>query len=152
MRQDRTAGSKRIRKQRNRPKPSKKWTKVNQSAAEQLVRASSSPGVVFSLSTSDLPANLKEMTGAVSYFVSAYISQVNVSSGLTAVGEIAVVRTDADRAKSYNWVFATSSDGAVCFNGPYKDFAEHHFAQGGAIPIEKLFGHAPFSKKKSDAR
>ena len=60
---------------------------------------------------------------------------------------MAVVRTDADRSKAYNFVFATSSNGAVCFNGPYKDFAEHHFATGSGIPIERLFGHTPSKEK-----
>ncbi len=72
---------------------------------------------------------------------------VTLSSGLTAGGEMAVVRTNAGFAKAYNYVFATSSDGAVYFNGPHKNFAEHHFAAGSEMPIEKLFGHAPFTKK-----
>jgi hypothetical protein len=143
----RSARSNRTQKQRSGPKPRKKWTKVNHSAVAQLVQASSSAAVVFPLPTSALPANLKQMPGAVSYYVSAYSSSLELSSNLTAGGEMAVVRTDADRAKAYNFIFATSSDGAVYFNGPYKDFAEHHFATDTAIPIDRLFGHTPFKEK-----
>ena len=139
--------AKRAHKRSDSAKSRKKWTKVDQSAVAELVHASSSPGVVFPLPISALPDNLKQMPGAVSYFVSSYTSPVSLSSALTAGGEMAVIRTDADRAKVYNYVFATSSNGAVCFNGPYKNFPEHHLDIGRAIPIEVLFGHSPFNKK-----
>jgi hypothetical protein len=107
----RSTGSARTQKQRRGPKPRKKWTKVNHSAVVQLVQASVSAGVLCPLPTSALPANLKQMPGAVSYYVSAYGSSLALSSNLTAGGEMAVVRTDAERAKAYNFIFATSSDG-----------------------------------------
>ncbi len=58
---------------------------------------------------------------------------------------MAVVRTDADCSKGYNFALASSPDSAVFFNGPYKDFPEHHFIS--PIPVERLFGHTPFKKK-----
>ena len=86
------------------------------------------------------------MSGAVSYFVSGYTTQVAVAPGITAGGEIAVVRTDGPVSKAYNFVFAMSSNGQVYFNGPYKNFQGHHFDPGAAISVPSLFGHGPFKK------
>ena len=86
------------------------------------------------------------MAGAVSYFASGYTTQVAIAAGITAGGEMAVVRTDGPISKAYNFVFATSSNGQVCFNGPYKNFQAHHFDARAAIPVESLFGHGPFKK------
>jgi hypothetical protein len=127
-----------------RPRKPHKWTHIDQAAAaEKLI---SPPGVVYSLATSELPGALQRMPGLVSYFVSGYITPVSVAPGITAGAEAVVVRTDGSLAKAYNFVFATSSNGQVCFTGPYKDFPEHHFAPGTAMPVESLFGHGPFRK------
>ena len=115
-------------------------------AAEKLAAGSSAPGVVYPLGTTALPQPLQAMPGAVSYFVSGYTTGVPITPELTVGGEMVVVRTDGDVAKAYNFVLATSSNGQVCFNGPYKNFPGHHFDPGSAVTIASLFGHGPFKK------
>jgi len=86
------------------------------------------------------------MAGVASYFVSVYTAEVSIAPGITAGAEAAVVRTDGSLAKAYNFVFATSSNGQVCFTGPFKDFPEHHFATDAGVSVESFFGHGPFRK------
>jgi hypothetical protein len=125
-----------------------KWTPVSErAAAEKLTQATSNPGVVFSIGTSGLPPGLQAMQGAVSYFVSGYTNNVPLPQGVTVGGELVVVRTEGDLGKAYNYVFATSSDGQVCINGPHKYFAGHHFPATSAVAVSSLFGHHPFPKK-----
>ena len=125
---------------------SQKWNPIDQAAAVQLTLLTSSPGVVMQFSTSALPASLQKMPGAVSYFVSSYINQVT-SPGLTIGGEIVVVRTDQATAKAYNFAFGTSSNGQVCFAGPFKDFPAHHSPAAEPAPVASMFGHVPSAKK-----
>lgn len=87
------------------------------------------------------------MPGALSYFVSGYVSPVALPQGVTVGGEMVVVRTEGDLGKAYNYVFATSSDGQVCFNGPHKHFAGHHFPASSAVVVSRLFGHHPLQRK-----
>jgi len=56
-----------------------------------------------------------------------------------------VARSDAGLTKNYNYVFATSSNGAVMFNGPYTGFG-HHVSSGQSVAINSLFGQTPFTK------
>ncbi len=123
-----------------------RWTPVSAPAVEALANATSHPGVVFPVGTTALPSALEKMPGAVSYFVSGYMSPLPVAQGITAGGEMVVVRTDSDLGKAYNYVFATSADGQVCFNGPHKYFAGHHFPASSAVVVSSLFGHR-FSNK-----
>jgi hypothetical protein len=121
------------------PKPPK-WTPIDQTAVEQLSRATTSPGVVYSLGTQQLPQNLQAMPSAVSYFVSGYTSLQSAVGGVIPGGEMAVVRTDGELSKAYQYVFGTSSDGRVCFTGPFTNFSAHHFSSDSAINITALFG------------
>jgi hypothetical protein len=123
-----------------------KWKKVDKQAAEKLTVATLSPGVVFPLATSDLPAGFQRMPNAVSYFVSAYTSPVPTTPGVSAAGEIAVIRRDEDVSKAYNYVFATSSGGNVYLTGPFKDFQCHHMATTSSVAVSELFGHSPWRK------
>ena len=116
--------------------------------AKNLVDQSSSPGVVFPVGSNAVPQQLRNIPGAVSFFVSSYVAPVPVTPSVTAGGEFALVRHDGDTAKAYNYIFATSSDGNVYFCGPHKDFPSHHFATSTSVPIEQLFGH-PFAKGKT---
>lgn len=89
------------------------------------------------------------MPGAVSYFVSAYPAPIPIGSNTLVGGELAVVRSDGDLAKAYNYVFASSGNGQVYFNGPFKNFPEHHFSSTSQVSVESLFGHVPKSTKGS---
>lgn len=62
---------------------------------------------------------------------------------------MAIVRSDGGTLKAYNYVLASSADGRVYFNGPYKDFPSHHFFSSSQVTIESLFGHTPVSTKGS---
>ena len=121
----------------------RKWTVIDQPAVQKLTAATASPGVVYPLSTSALPSALQPIPGAVSYFVSGYTKQVHLTPGMTAGGEMVVVRTDGTSTKAYNFILATSSNGQVCFNGPHKNFPGHHFDPGVAVTVASLFGHGP---------
>ena len=98
-------------------------------------------------STTDAPASLQKLPGAVSCFVSSYINQVT-STGLTIGGEM-VSRwgTDQATAKAYNFAFGTSSDGQVCFTGPFKNFPAHHSPSLEPAPVASMFGHVSLPKE-----
>jgi hypothetical protein len=117
-----------------------KWTLIDQTAVEQLSRSTASPGIVYSLGTNQLPQNLQAMPNALSYFVSGYTSLQSAVGGVIPGGEMAVVRADGEISKAYQFVFGTSSDGRVCFTGPFTNFPAHHFSSDSAISITALFG------------
>jgi hypothetical protein len=125
-----------------------KWHNMDEAAAKRLTIVTDSPNVVFQMALDNAPYNLQEMPGAVSYFISGYITPKTMQNGVTIGGEIVIVRTEEEMAKAYNFVIATSSDGKVYYNGPYKDFPDHHFNVLLPVPIESLFGHTPFTKSE----
>jgi len=125
-----------------------RWTRVvDQTAAEKLTQATLQPGVVYPLATSDLPQGLRRMQGAQSYFVSAYSTPIPTTPGVSAAGEMVVLRKDAGLAKAYNYVFATSSGGNVYYAGPFKHFDLHHLGSTEGVAVVDLFGHSPWQKK-----
>lgn len=89
------------------------------------------------------------MPGAASYFIDVYADPLDLGNNTIAGGELAVIRNDKGLWKAYNYVFASSGDGLVYFNGPYKDFAEHHFSSTSSVSLENLFGNFPSSTQKS---
>jgi hypothetical protein len=124
-----------------------KWTPIDQTAVDQLSRATTSPGTVYSLGTNQLPQNLQAMPNAVSYFVSGYTSLESTIGGVIPGGEMAVVRTDGELSKAYQFVFGTSTDGRVCFTGPFTNFPAHHFSSDSAVSVTALFGAMSNLKK-----
>lgn len=129
-----------------------KWTPIDPAAAEKLTEVTSAPGLVFPLPTGALPKNVQRMPGVVSYYASAYTSPLPISPTVTIGGEMAVMRTDGDLRKGYNYVFASSSDGRVCFTGPYKDFPEHHVDKTEPVVIFTIFRNHPFNKPGGGGR
>lgn len=125
-----------------------KWTPIDQAALESMQQFTTSPGI-HSLGTTALPMPLQQMPGVVSYFVSEYSMPVPIGNNTVVGGELAVVRADGGTNKAYNYVFASSNDGRVYFNGPFKNFPEHHFTLSNQVPLEKLFGNTPASTKGS---
>ncbi len=126
----------------------RKWTPVDQNALSELSKLTTSPGI-HQMGTTALPSPIQQMPGAVSYFVNAYSTPINMGSNTVAGGELAVVRTGEGVSKAYNYVFASSGDGLVYFNGPYKNFPEHHFSSTSQVSLESLFGHIPYSTKST---
>ena len=114
-------------------------------AAEKLSQATSAPGVVFQMAVSDLPQKLQPMASVASYFASGYANPQSLG-GVVIGGELLLARTEGGTTKNYQFVFATSSDGAVCFAGPYKAFSDHPVTASSAVTVSSLFGHTPFSK------
>jgi len=125
-----------------------KWNAIDQQALSHMRQFTTSPGI-HQLGTAAMPMQLQGMPGAVSYFVSAYSTPIPIGSNTLAGGEMAVVRIDGRTLKAYNYVLASSGDGLVYFNGPYKDFPSHHFSSSSQVAIESLFGHTPVSTKGS---
>ena len=126
----------------------RKWTPIDQSALSDISKLTTSPGI-HQLGTTALPSPIQQMPGAVSYFVSAYSAPISMGSNTLAGGELAVVRSDEGISKAYNYVFASSGDGCVYFNGPYKSFPEHHFSSTAQVSLESLFGHIPYSTRST---
>jgi hypothetical protein len=124
-----------------------KWHQIDQAAVIKLLEVTQTPGLVVPLSTTALPNSLQPIPGAISYYASAYLTQVP-SPVVTIGGEMVVVRTDGDLAKGYNYVFGTSSNGNVCFAGPEKYFDAHHSPSSNPARVESMFGHFPSSPKK----
>ena len=129
--------------------PSKaKWHVIDSTTAKHLTDKTATPGLVYPVASNAIPNQLKNIRGVVDFYVSSYAMPISITPGIAAGGEIAVVRHHGDIAKAYNFIFATSSNGQVCYSGPHKDFAAHHFATSTAVAIENLFGH-PFTKGKT---
>ena len=125
-----------------------KWHPIDKAAFLELSKYTASPGI-HQLGTTALPLQIQPMSGAASYFVSAYSNPVNLGKYTIAGGELVVVRNDNGLWKAYNYIFASSGDGRVYFNGPYKNFPEHHFSTTASISLESLFGHFPQSTQGS---
>lgn len=131
---------------RQKPQPRPRWTPIDKTAVEKITAASTTPGLVLPLPVADLPESIQPMPGIVSYCVSSYAAPISIGSALTAGGELAVVRTDGDLNKAYNYIFASSSNGEVYFNGPYKDFAQHHSPKRKPVIYFTIFGNTPFTE------
>jgi hypothetical protein len=124
-----------------------KWHPIDPAALQAITNCSATPGLVFPVGTNALPQQIQQMPGLVSYFVSSYQAPMVLANNLTAGGELAVVRTDGELGKAYNYVFATSSNGFVVYNGPHKCFPQHHFSSSAPVPVEQLFNHVSFTTK-----
>jgi hypothetical protein len=122
----------------------RRWTKISGPDAQELVRGTLTPGTVFPVPVSGVPSQLRRLPGATAYYVSSYVTASSIGSGLTAGGEITVLRAEGTVGKAYNYVIASSTDGNVYFQGPFKHFSDHHFDPCGGVDISKLFGHHRF--------
>jgi hypothetical protein len=124
-----------------------KWHTIDPRAAEALTSATNSPGLVFPMGTNQLPQQLQRIPGVSSYYVSGYTTGVPQPQSVTVGGEMLVARSDQSLTKNYQFVFGTSSNGQVCYAGPFKDFAGHHVSSGQSVVVSSLFGNTPFSTK-----
>ena len=131
----------------NADDPRAKWHPIDPVAAKELLNSTTTPGVVYDIATSALPAQIQQMPGVVSYFVSNYTTGVPLANNVTAGGEMGVFRTNEDLTKGYNFIFGTSSNGQVVFNGPHYNFPQHHIASSSPVIVENVFGNIPFGKK-----
>jgi hypothetical protein len=123
--------------------PLNAWNKCDETMATQLTACTYNPGHVYPFPTDALPQNMQQgMPGLQDAYVSGYCNQSEVSENFTALGEFAVARTESDLGKGYNYAFGVSSDGDVYFAGPYKSFAEHHWASSEPTPVSALFGYS----------
>ncbi len=127
--------------------PRAKWHELDQAALKALTDQTTTPGVIYPVPTSMLPASLRAMPGVVSCFASNYTSPTILANSVTVGSELAVVRTDGDIAKAYNFVVGTSSDQRVMFFGQHSGFPEHHFASTAPVPVQSLFGHVAVKSK-----
>ena len=125
-----------------------KWHAIDSVAAKGLTDYTNTPGLVYPVASTAIPHQLQKLPGIVDYYVSSYTMPIQLTPGIAAGGEIAVVRYDGDIAKVYNYIFATSSNTMVYFSGPHKDFPSHHWATSTSVPVESLFGH-PFTRGKT---
>ena len=122
-----------------------KWHQIDPETAKELSALSTTPGLVYPVGSNAIPPQLKNMPGIVDYYVSSFTLPL---PGITVGGEIAVVRHDGEIAKVYNFIYGTSTNGLVYFNGPHKDIPAHHFHTSSPVPIDGLFGH-PLAKTKT---
>jgi hypothetical protein len=127
--------------------PDLKWHNIDPVAAHALTCATNSPGLVFPMGTNQLPQQLHQMPGVTSYYVSGYTSGVPLPQGVTVGGEMVVARFDNGLTKNYQFVFGTSSNGQVCYAGPFKGFG-HHVSSGQSVAVNSLFGNTPFSNQR----
>jgi hypothetical protein len=126
--------------------PRAKWHPIDSNALVALSNATSAPGVVYPMGTNQMPSQLQNMPGLVSYFVSGYTTGVPLANGMTLGAEFLAVRTGEGVAKGYVYAVGTGANGMVYFNGPHKDFPAHHFASTSPAPVEMLFGNIPTKK------
>jgi hypothetical protein len=118
-------------------------------AVAHLLTTTATPGVVYPVGTSALPNQLQPIPGINSYFVSQYTTGVQLANNVKAGGEMALLRTDQGIGKGYNFIFGTSSNGLVVFNGPHFNFPAHHFATSSPVDVAKIFGNIPLGNKNS---
>ena len=130
----------------SRAKPIK-WHMVDSAAAQILTSVTNSPGVVYPMTTRELPQTLQNIPGVSSYYVSGYTSGQCLPKGFNVRGELVVARADGPLTKNYQFVFATSSEGQVYFTGPFKGFG-HHVSSGQQVSVDSLFNQTPFSPKR----
>jgi hypothetical protein len=126
----------------------KRWHLIDDNALSSIQQYATSAGI-YQLATTALPEQLQKLPGAANYFVSSYPAPIPIGSNTVAGGELAVMRKDKELWKTYNYIFASSGDGRVYFNGPYKNFPEHHLSSTSQVSLESLFGHTPNSTKGS---
>jgi len=123
-----------------------KWHAVDVAAAQALTSITSSPGVIYPIGTNALPLQLQAMPGIASYYASAYTTGQPLPIGVTVGGEMLAVRTGVAITKNDQFVFGTSSNGQVCFAGPFQGYG-HHLRSGQSVPVHSLFNQTPFSTK-----
>jgi len=123
--------------------PKAKWIPIEPAVLDAFTLARLTPNAVVFAGTNLAPHGLHKMEGLTSYLISGYALPVVFQNGMTAGAAFVVVRTDRETAKAYEYQVATSTDGRAYFNGPYKDFSDHHFASTSTIRPECLFGHIP---------
>jgi hypothetical protein len=123
-----------------------KWHPLDENAARALTAITNSPGVVYPIGTNALPQPLQGMPGVCSYYASGYATGQVLPQGLTLGGEMLVARTDGVLTKNDQFVFATSSNGGVCFAGPFKGYG-HHVSSGQQVDVSSMFNQTPFSSK-----
>jgi len=132
----------------NADDPKAKWHPIDQAALSNIEQCYGSTGI-HQIGTTALPSQIQKMDGVVSYYVSAYNTPIQIGSNTQLGGELAVVRTDGNLGKAYNYVYASSNDGGVYFNGPHYNFPQHHFASTAPVTPESLFGHISFTNKST---
>jgi hypothetical protein len=126
------------------------WTPVDAPAAEALTTLTNSPGVVYPLDTKALPAPLKQMHDASSYYISGYILGMPVQHGFTAIGEAVIARVDGEMTKNDNYLVATNSLGQVFVHGPHKG-PYHHVTSDQSVEVSSLFNQNPLFKADGDS-
>jgi hypothetical protein len=126
-----------------------RWISIDPPAANALTRATNSPGQVIPMGTNQMPGPLHRMPGVISYHVSGYTTGVSLP-GFTVGGEMLVARANQSSpiTSNYLYAFGTSSDGQVCFAGPFRGIG-HHVNSGQSIAVSALFGNTPFSNQGS---
>lgn len=120
-----------------------KWHLCDLQMMRSLSGITETPGQVYEVDITKLNSNLQKMPGIQSVFVSGCIvPQDAVPEDLSNLGEFVLLREDTGISKTYNYVFAASGDNFY-FNGPYKDFDDHHTPTGEAVNINGCFGNIP---------
>jgi hypothetical protein len=133
----------------NADDPRAKWHPIDPAAMQALLNSTTTPGVVYPVATSALPAQIQQMPGIASYYISHYTTGVPLANNVTAGGEMVVFRSDQGLAKGYNFIFGTSSNSLAVFNGPHYNFPAHHIASSSPVSVESVFGNVPHSKKSA---
>jgi|SRR3990172_8743672 len=126
-----------------------KWSPFGPNALLELSKCMPSSSI-HQLEATALSSQIQKMPGVAFYFAKPYSMPVTIGSTDTfARGEFVVVRRDQEMWKAYNFVFGSSRDDRLYFNGPYKNFTEHHFKSTSEVSLESLFGHIPGTTKSS---
>lgn len=123
-----------------------KWHPVDEAAAKALTAITNSPGVIYPIGTNSLPQQLHALPGVCSYYASAFTTGQPLPQGLTVGGEMLVARLAGSLTKNDQFVFGTSSNGQVCFAGPFKGYG-HHVSSGQQVAVSSMFNQTPFSTK-----
>ena len=125
------------------------WNRCDSTMTHQLTATTYESDKVYAAPIDAFPDSIRKIPGVSAIYLSGYVKPIEQMPSLSATGEVVLVRQDANKTKTYNYVFALTDDHAVFWIGPFKNFDLHHIPIGDPIPIDQLFGNNPIVKRPS---
>ena len=97
-----------------------KWNECDLNTAENLIKATTTPGQVFPLEISSLPSGIQRMPGLKEAYISGFVDAKAVGPDFSGYAEFTAIRYEGTTGKGYNFGLAVSGDGTVYFSGRSK--------------------------------
>jgi len=125
-----------------------KWHRFDEAQSKAWFDAKHDAGV-FNVPFGTSSVGPLSMPGALSFLGSNVQTPIVSSNGMKVGSEWVALRIDGTTTKAYAFMMGTSTDKALHYAGPYKNFPAHHVRQGNPVACEDFFGHTPVGKTSS---